>query len=375
MNLDVYKNAGFTTPEMRALEDLLSLAQLHWISLNPETGIYEITLDNQMMATFRSCPSHFVEAYVKGIAPKGGGRAWPLDFGIVFHKLMESYYKDFRTGGFSARDWAINQAVDYWNSLDMDFHKEHKEYKSIGGVQGFCGLLMGYAMRFGPENERLRVIGTEISFGKAKEVLLGSIQSQPYMPYHDDTPLTIFAENYLRLYLSGRIDVLVDDGKYICPLDHKTMGSFRNDPTMRFEMEEGPTGYIFAVSQILPEFLKAIKAEDFMLQRSTNKIIMNYISKSIPKEGDRYKRANIMKTTEQLEAYRKRMLCTGEDIFRALVRFANSGFVWRDTSKCTSWYMHDCQFLPIHRQNSRANELAVIDSFYEKIPIWDTEEV
>lgn len=388
LNIDVYKTVGFTTEELRSLEQLLEESALHWISLGSE-GIYEIVLDNQMLSTFRQCPSHFIELYVKGLMPKGtGSRSWHLDFGIVFHKMMEIYYKNFREKNFEIQKWAINQGVDTWNAHDMEFHKDHKEYKSIGGVQGLCGLLLGYAMRFGPENERLRVIGTEIAFGKAKEVLLGSLTifkgiPEDVLAFHAQFPDTYIAwgtngpplDSYLNCFLSGRIDVLVDDGNYICPMDHKTMGSFRNDPAMKFELDEGPTGYVYAVSKILPEFLRSISAEDVLLKRSTNKIVMNFISKSIPKEGDRYKRANLHKTTEQLENYRLRMLATSEDLFRSLVRYAHTGVATRDTSKCTNWYMHDCMYLGVHRQNSKANELIFLDSFFEKRPIWNTEEV
>lgn len=366
INLSVYKYAGFTTGEMRALEELLEREALHWITLNPETGIYEIILDNQMFSYYRSCPAFFIEMGVHGHVLKGDvGRSWPLEFGIIFHAMMERYYTHFRDKDFDMQNWGITQAVSLWQDTQMDYHQDHKEYKSLGGVQGFCGMLLGYAMRFGPDNERLRVIGTEIKFGKAKEVKLGNV-------YTYDTPMVTA---FLTCFLSGRMDTLIDDGQYICPLDHKTMASFRGDPASRFEMDEGPTGYVFAISVILPEFLKSIKQEDLISKRSTNKIIMNFISKSIPKEGERFKRANVYKSSEQLEAYRRRMLCTGEDIFRCLVRYAATGIVWRDTSKCNNWYMHDCMYLPIHRQNSKSNEIVVLNSIYQKSPVWDTEEV
>lgn len=376
INYEVYKAAGFSHAQIDSLSALLEVADLHWITLNETTGIYELVLDNQMFSTFRQCPAHFVEAYIKGLSLKGeGSRAWPLDFGIIFHKMMEEYYMTFRNPTFDMQKWGIGQAQALWVDMNMDFHSEHKEFKSIGGMAGFCGMLIGYTMRFGPDNERLRVIGTEISFGKAKEVFLGSIWVERIDLTRIIVPQDKITVPWLNCYLSGRIDVLVDDGNFICPLDHKTMGSFRSDPTMKFGMDEGPTGYIYAVSKILPEFLKSIGKEDVLIKRSTNKIIMNYISKSIPKEGERFKRDSIMKTTEQLEAYRQRMLLTSEDIFRMLVRFADTGYVWRDTSKCNNWFMHDCLYLPIHRQNSRANELVMINSMYEKNKIWNTEEV
>ena len=374
LNISTYHDAGFSTSQMRMLEDFLEKNPLHWINLNSETGIYELTLDNQMMSTFRSCPAHFVEAYVNGLVPKGtGARSWYLDFGILFHKMIEQYYTEFRTPQFIMNEWGIKRAIAAWKDAEMDFHAEHKEYKSMGEIQGFCGLLLAYAMKFGPENERLRVIGTEIAFGRAKEVPLGSVHNCTGEYLLSKKPIPGAA--FLNCFLAGRIDVLVDDGGSIAPLDHKTMASFRSDPISKFELDEGPTGYVFAVNSILPVFLASQGLENAILQRNCNKIIMNFISKAIPKEGERFKRLPILKTTEQLEEYRLRMLATGEDIFKTLVRYASTGCVVRNTSSCTNWYMHDCTFVGLHRQNSNANEQLMKNTFFEKAKIWNTEEV
>jgi hypothetical protein len=354
INFPLYHDAGFSTPQMRSLELFLKENNLHWIQLNEETGIYELILDNQMMSDFRACNSYFIEKHVKGLSPKGeGARNWNLDIGTLFHYMIESYYKTFRSPSFNLQEWAIKELIAKWNEMDMDFHREHREYKSIGGLSGFMGLITAYALKYAPENERLRIIATEISFGRGREVHLGMI-------------------NFINCYLSGRIDLLCDTGDAICPLDHKTMSSFRFDPVQKFELDEGPTGYIFAVNEILSSLTLP---EGTTLNRYCNGIIMNFISKSIPKEGERFKRHTVRKTTEQLESYRMRMLFTFEQIFRALIQYVLSGCVARDTSKCTNWYMHDCTFLPIHRQNSKDNELKIVDAFYEKSEIWNTEEV
>jgi hypothetical protein len=375
LNLSIYKDAGFSTSQMRSLEALLeSNPSIHWITLSPHTGIYELVLDNQMFSTFRSCPSHFIELYVNGYVPKGEAhRLWFLEFGILFHKMIEIYYNEFRSSSFNIQDWAFARCIKEWNDREMDYFSEHKEYKTIGGCMGLAGLLLSYATRYNSENERLRVIGTEISFGHNKEVPLGTLKTSTYHFNSIDLSQSYGPSDWLNCHLSGRIDVLVDDGTSICPLDHKTMSSFRFDPTLKFEVDEGPTGYVYAVNQILPSFLRNMGLPPELLKRSCNKIIMNFISKSIPKEGERFKRIPIMKTTEQLEAYRSRMLATAEDIFRALVRYASTGAAWRDTSKCNNWFMNDCTYLHLHRQNSRENELLVLNSFFEKKEIWNTE--
>jgi PD-(D/E)XK nuclease superfamily len=371
INLSLYHNAGFSTSQMRSLEEFLEKnPTIHWISLNSATGIYELILDNQLMSDFRGCPAYFFPVYADGYRLKGAeSRNWYLEFGILFHKRVEEYYLKFRDPKFILHEWAIKDTIDAWEAADMSYHAAHKEYQSIGGIQGFCGLMLAYATRFSAENERIRVIGTEIPFGKAKEVPLGSVY-----PMKDYRFYALEDSCYLNIYLSGRIDVLIDDGSSICPMDHKTMNSFRNDPNLRFELDEGPTGYVYAVNKILPSFLAQQGLDSSLLRRSCNKILMNFVSKSIPKEGERFKRLPILKTQEQLEAYRLRMLLTARNLFAALVEYASTGVAMRDTAKCTNWYMHDCTFINVHRQNSRENELNILNSFFEKKPIWNTEE-
>ena len=338
------------------VEYLDSHPELYWISYKEDSTNppeFDIVLDNQMMSTFRGCPARFVLEYVEGRALRSGGRSWFLDFGILFHKMIEIYYQDFRKKDFDIVKWAGTQLIEEWNKADMDYHKEHKECKDMGGIMGISGLLISYATKFSKENERIRIIGTEISFGKKKEVPLGRI-------------------GIINAYLSGRIDTLIDDGVFIGPMDHKTVGSFRNDPAMRFEVDEGPTGYIYAVNKLL----NSVVPEEFIMKRKCNKILMNFISKAItPIPNERFKRLPIYKTQEQLESYRERMLQTSEDIFNTLYRYISTGITIRDTSKCTNWMMSDCMFLPVHRQSSSKDELLILNSMYVKQKIWDTEEV
>ena len=168
--------------------------------------------------------------------------------------------------------------------------------------------------------------------------------------------------------------MLVDDRASICPLDHKTKSSLRNDPSKAYEIDEGPTGYVYAVHTILPSLIKELNLPEELMQRSCNKILMNYISKAPTQDPmERFRRLQILKTESQLEAYKRRMLHTGEDIFRALVRYVNKGESTRNTAICYHMYGSECEFAPIHRQSSRENELFVLNSAYTKGPIWDTE--
>lgn len=369
VNYAVYADAGFSSAQIDALGELLEKSKIHWLSLNPNTGIFDMVVDNVILSAFRACPMYGIEAFVRGIGSKG--RDWNLDFGIVFHDAMKYYYTNFRNSDFNMEKF-VKLAGQMWMDNNMKIHNTHKGFADLGGLLGFGGLLVQYVQRFGPENERLRVIGTEIAFGHNKEVPIGSVSTLSYHKstgYKDES--RYYDNPWLNLYLSGRMDLLVDDGTAICPLDHKTKTSFKRDITLEYSLDEGPTGYVYAVNKILPK----VVSDPALLKRNSNKIIMNFILKGLPKDGDRFRRINMMKTQEDLANYEQRMLSSAEYIFRNLVLYASGGTPFRDTSKCTNWYMHDCPYLAIHRQNSKENEEKIIQSFYEIKPVWNTEEV
>jgi hypothetical protein len=296
---------------------------------------------------------------VFGIAPKSPvhenerQRAWFLDFGIILHKLIELYYREFRNEGFDVIKWATQRATEEWFNMKMDVHAEHKEYKLIGGLHGFVGLLCQFSHVFTPQNEKMRIIGQEVSFGKRGEVPL-------------------FIGESIEIYLAGRMDLIVDDGYFICPMDHKSEGYFKGDPAIRYETEEGPTGYIFALHKILPQII----GEEQILKRDCNKIIMNLISKKpTPTPGERFKRVPLRKTTEQLNQYQERMITTCMHLLDDVKRLTLVLPVHRNTFACTDWKHGLCQYRDVCRQSSFAGEQATLRNGYVQVALWDTEAV
>lgn len=340
------------------LLDFLQQNPLPWLRYDQEKQKLILVVDNHLLSTYRACPQHFVYAHVQGIKRKGMNvsgveRNWFLDFGVVVHKLLEDYYTHFRNPGFDPIPYLTERACAAWVEKDLDVHKDHKEYKLIGGLPGFTGLLIQYALTMTPLNERLRVLGTEISFGQNLEV-----------------PLYI-GEDF-EVYLAGRMDMIVDDGYFICPMDHKTMGTFRGDPGLKFETEEGPTGYIYALKTVLPQFVGAYE----ILKRDCSKILMNLIQKtptSTPQK--RFRRIAIRKTSAQLEQYRLRMTNTAEHLLLDMQILANDFAVSRNTNVCQNWMHMQCAFFDICRQNSEDAELVTIKNGYSKAPLWNTETV
>jgi PD-(D/E)XK nuclease superfamily len=367
-----------TTPS-KQLIDWAIKAELPWLRFNEQTERLEFIVDNTILADYRGCAAHFILTYIEGWHQKSMGgdvtRSWPLDFGTLFHRMMEFYYRDFKKEGFSISDFAIKIACEQWYEMKMDVHLSHKECQAMGGYPGFAGILIQYATQFKAENERIKILATEVPFGRNKEVPIFKYQfcqdegcPQAYVPNHIcKEPVWCDAD----IFLSGRLDIIADDGFHILPVDHKTMGRFFGDPLNRFINDDGPTGYIYALNSILP----TIVPEELLLKRQCNQIQMNLISKAVPKEGSRFKRLSLYKSSEQLEAYRLRTIQTVNHMISDLELYIRGIGMPRDTSKCSNWYFHECTFMDVHRQASKDAELATLKNGFIQLPIWNTETV
>lgn len=348
------------------LEKLKILSQkIHWLKISPN-GVPELYLDNHALQTFRMCEAYFVELFINHIG--GEGRVWFLELGTAVHKMLEIYYNQRHSPSFSIPSWATVYGTRIWHALDMEYwatapkEYDQKKYKTLGGLMGFIALMMQYATHFSVENERLRVLGAEIYFGKSKEVPL-SVDELPF-----------------RLFLSGKIDILIDDGETICPMDHKTMNRFDGNPLIDYEIHDGMTGYVFAARKILEKYNQTNKTGGLpispLARKPTNKILMNFISITSNERmslSDRFKRFPLYKTEQQLEDYRLRQIRTASNIFDLLLSNFPSIVPTYDTSRCTNWMYSTCPYQNLHRVDSFAQEVIRKNNFIQ-IKEWNPEE-
>ena len=352
--------------------------QLPWISYNDQIGRVELIIDNHLLSTYRQCPAYFMLYAVEGIRPKpqptptapggvpvGERREWFLDFGILWHKLMEEYYSPltgFRSPGFTLQGFAVDTAKRWWDTMQMDKYLSHPECQKIGGFMGFAVLLVGYSNMFSSQNERLQWVASEISFGKNKEVPIYTL-----VPSNYSTEWSI-----CDIYLSGRIDLLFDDGTALVPMDHKTLNSFRRDPLARFLIDDGPTGYIYAMQKILPTIVGA----ELLARRTCNSILMSLICKGDPPKNEPpFKRLPIFKSAEALEMYRQRQVATCNNIMSDLESYIRGQQVQRNTTACTNYYFYECPYYDIHRQQSIDAERKTIHNGFVALPVWNTERM
>ena len=340
-----------------SLIEFLNVHPLPWLRWDEAKGKFVMVVDNHLMSTYRACPQHFVNAHVLGLRRKSlnaaAERVWFLEFGICLHEMLELYYKTFRTSTFDPIKFCTEAAIAVWHKHEMDEFSEEKECKTIGGLKGFIGLLMQYVTVLSPENEKLRVLGTEVGFGKNLEVLL-------------------YSDENLEVYLSGRMDIIVDDGYFICPMDHKSFAVFKGDVALRYATDEGPTGYVYALSTVLPKLIP----EELILKRDCTKILMNLISKAPTADPkDRFKRIALRKTSWELEQYRSRMGTTAQHILEDMHKVVAELPAYRNTHVCQNWMHRTCSYFDICRQQSRAGELVTIQNGFITVPLWDTEKV
>jgi hypothetical protein len=336
------------------------LDEVHWIRRVAENH-YEMVMDHQMLSSWRMCEAHFNLTHVHGYVVKSQ-RNWSLEFGTVFHRAVEEIYKMRKQNGTSSITYMdlAQLAAQLWDRAGLDVFEYHRTFKQLGGKQGFIALVMQYATFYSQDTERLRILDTEVGFGRNREVPLGTLNFSNN---------TVYDTTRVDCFLSGRIDFLADDGRNIGPVDHKTRSVFANvEHILQYNPHEGITGYIYAVGHIIKKRHPVIAA-----QRRTNSAWLNFVQ--VANESDplkRFKRGLVMRTDYQLEQWRLRQLTTFEEIFRWL----RSGHepTW-NTEVCTHWYGVNCVYHAVHRQPDAQSQLTVLNTDYVAGKYWNPEEV
>src|SRR5258706_12820923 len=195
-----------------------AVSKYHWIKYDKDTNTIEMFLDNYMLSCARVCEAKFHLEHLLQIKPKytplgntDNGKVirkpWFFDFGEYFHWCLEQFYVSFKEFKQPPKidDW-LKVCHDKWDEMKLDDYKNSivkadvTKYESLGGWEGCAGLLVVYYTYY--MDQRLRIIDTEITFGHNKEVFLGK--------FPISMSESIFS--YVDCYLTGRIDLLVDNG-------------------------------------------------------------------------------------------------------------------------------------------------------------------
>lgn len=348
-----------------------------WL-VKADDGIWELYLDHTLLSSARMCESSFILSYVQNYRPKGL-MPWPLKFGILMHHCMEWFYKKemelgnttadlsidpiVEAGTFPTREW-LEYGANLWRELGLASYSQFPQFKAIGGMAGFILTLGQYAEYYHRLGNDLRPIALEIAFGRNKEVpLLVNHLEYKYAPF--------------RLYLAGRIDYLFDDGRRIGAMDHKTFSMAGKNPMSTYEVQEGMTGYIYAMQYIYEKLkmqmhsIKDKQALDF--ERDTNVLWLNFIlTKGETDLTKKFMRVPLYKTPYQLEEFRQRQIATAAKIFQMVVEGRPPDF---NTSVCTNFWHSTCQFQPVHRLPSKGDMDIILSREFTIEKAWNPEAV
>lgn len=372
----------------------------HWVKYNPVTNTVELYMDNFMLSTLRMCEGKFKEEHLDHIYPKKVVESgvhdlgpWFFTYGEYVHWCLEQFYdsfKKFKTAPEIAA-W-IDQCKVKWDQMGMDkyatakYPADVKKYEEVKGWQGVAGMLMEYYAFY--MDMRLRVVDTEITFGHNKEVKIGEF---PFFYDFDidefKTPITnrVYRSEYyykelnIQCYLTGRIDLLVDNGYKVGPVDHKTTHRFDGWEHLDFNPHDGITGYVLAIREILKRYKDAGLTSVPMCTGGW----IYHLSACRPSEPNaksqakgktkaypRFKVTPIDKTDIALEDYKRRQLTTFKRV--AALLFNNEEPQW-DTTLCNNFFHRICPYKAIHEQPS--NEQGYIrQQFYQIGKPWDTRD-
>ena len=335
----------------------------NFLSFSPVDGVLEIYVDNHVLNSLRMCEGYFVESILNRI--QGRGRSWNLTFGQWFHKMMEYFYQGhkedwkgvwetaFEHGNYRLSQDIINfimLAEFEWKALEMDEFASFKQYKALDGFKGASLLLLQYFNLHTQGNERLRVVGSELSFGRNREIPLVAV-ANPGAPY--------------RAYLTGRIDIVIDTGDHIGPLDHKTTAYFDGTEGQGFKPHDGMCGYAYALNTLIePELKKQ--------GRKCNTVIINHICLKDQKDPAlRFKRSFKSYTDAEFDEYVSRQQRTIAKLYDIVCLNAKPDW---NTMLCTMMYYHDCPYKSIH-EVSPASRDTVINQFYQIGPAWNPYDI
>lgn len=322
----------------------------HWLIIG-DNGVPELYLDHTLLQSARMCESRFILDHVQLYRSKG--LPWSLDFGTLIHHCMEFYYKaEIEGSTLSLKDY-LEHAAKLWRDGNYDRYKDTPQYKAVAGFPGFIAMLTQY-WTFYQAQTRLKPIGLEIAFGKNKEVpILEDATLYPWAPF--------------RLYLSGRLDFIFDDGRRIGPLDHKSFSMAGKNPMTTYEVQEGMTGYIYAMTHIYQ------KHYAHLLQRDTNVLWLNFIlTKPEEDMNKKFQRIPLFKTPNQLEEYRVRQISTAAKIYQMLFQGRPPDF---NAMVCNNYFHSLCPYQPVHRLSSTADQLVILGKDFVQGHGWDPENL
>lgn len=314
-----------------------------------DEGVLELYADHHMLSSLRTCEGLFTESIINNLTPKGG-RSWYLDMGVWFHSALEIFYEELKNGkNISLPEW-VERSMLLWVSMNMNLFVNASGYKTLGGATGAVGLLTDYWKMYGDGKENLKIIGTELAFGRGKEVPIGQL----WMPLDG---------REIECYYTGRMDDIVDDGFFIQPFDTKTKSRFDGNEATAYKPHEGMCGYVYSLQHMLRRYFPDN-------HKPCNRVLINHVQISPPKDGLhvlRFKRHPVVFSPAELEAWRVRQLSSFQKLYELLILERTPD--WQ-TGYCNNLFGSSCPYKTLHSYDN-INRAGIISANYETKPAWN----
>lgn len=288
-------------------------------------GRWAFFFDSSTVRSFLSCEMLFYERHVRNIRPRG--RKIKTDLGQWWSHTMELYYNALRAGDLTQQK-VIEFALHAWSECKMEELKVSfpKSYTKFGGQHGAILMATQYFENYVDVDFRSwKVVSVEEGSGRLREILVG--ENDKVVVYYIVKP-DLF---------------IIEDGKYLSPVDHKTKDTITSELVHTFKPHQQMMGYLVAGQQL---------ATQLGLDVVVDRCMINVAARNEPgpraKRQDRFLRIPISYSHKQLFDWRMRTI---EVATRLRYCFENNVWLWNDDA-CHKY--GGCEFRPLHSTDSEA---------------------
>lgn len=267
-----------------------------------------LIIDSSVLNTFEKCPTLMKYQYIDNLRLRGA-KAKFLDKGDLLHIGLKHYYAQKK----AKVEWsdAVKFATERLLKYSLKIHLEDKEVTDV--MTAFMSYCEFY--RF----ERWEIVEIERPFR-----------------------IVVYEDNELRIILQGRIDLMVDTGQIICPVDHKS---------------ESRKAEAIALSNQFMAYCLAAKS---------NNIIVNKVGfQTSLSASEKYYRTLLSYDDDNLEEWRDEMIFK----VRELMGYAEVNWFPHRYSSCQDKY-GKCMFHDVCHTHRAAREVRLQSQFEISEP-WD----
>jgi len=202
------------------------------VSYEPYPFQSPLKLDNTKRETYRQCERKYFYQYVMGYKPIMGSTA--LRYGIVWHKVLEAFYRHVADNGWTRDGKAIEAGVfagqEEWNrySAKQEFYEDYRDLKNL-----FTSF-MKYIDHFAADEGFIKIIEPEQTF----KILI------------EPTPEELILFPRLVPFLfTGKLDLAIELNGLPWRTEFKTTGQALAIQKSRLHRRAQYMGYLWAANQ------------------------------------------------------------------------------------------------------------------------------